>query len=153
MLVAFRELGAAYAVSPYLLGQAGLVYVTERELPEKIRPVRQGKDPCYPEPLCLDNAVPYELFADAFALIFLCDGERPHLGKVFPKDVQGAYAYDFIALLGHEEVPDILIQFINGAGYHLFPAGKLVDELLDRFNVPYDCFSDFQYSEFLPVWS
>src|SRR3989304_2403564 len=88
-LVAIGKLGALQAIGPDLLGEFGLVHFVESELHEELRLVGQRENTAGPEHDRLGDARFHELRPDPAPHVPLAHGKGPHLGEVFPHDMDG----------------------------------------------------------------
>ena len=150
VLIALREFRASDAVTPYLLGKTCFVCIRKPQTFEEKGLIGEHEDPLDTEGYCLAQTAFDHLFPDSQPLVFFPDREGTDLGKVFPQHVKGAYSFDGSLFFGNDEIPDILIEFVDGPRDHLFLAGKFIDQFLDLFGISNDGFSYLQNIVSLP---
>jgi hypothetical protein len=110
--VAFRKLHALDAISPYFMGQGGLIHDLETELTEEIGLIGKGKDAINPQANGFGEAGLDELGPDALPAVFFPDDQGAYLCQIFPADVHGAGTEDLIRPLLSKNIiiPEVIIE-------------------------------------------
>lgn len=144
--VTVGEFMAFQAVSPDLLGENRLVDILKADLMEKLRDVRERENALDAELFGFSDAFGDEPFSDPLCSFFFGDDERTDLSQVFPQAMEGTNTEQVLVLKSQVQIPDMLIEFVEGTGQHLSLFCVRVNEAVNVLNVIHNSFSDVQQS-------
>ena len=133
---------AFQAVSPDFLRKFRLIGIYKAIFLEEIRMIGKGEDTLNAKIFRFFETFPYQRLTDARMLIFFLYGKGSDFSKVLPQYSKGANTYNSAFVIVNEEIPDALIEFVKGAGEHLFFSSELIYNLLNLLNVSYYCLSN-----------
>jgi len=134
---AVGEERAPYAFAPDLVRQHFPFYLLILEPDEKVRLEGEGEHLVDAEVQGLLVAGKHHLRAQPFPVIVVRYGERFYFGKVFPGDMERAYADDFLLVFGDDVFLYVLVEVVERPGKHFFPFSVEGDHGVNRFDVAY----------------